>query len=255
MYKKLIKFFKNPLIAAVIGFLAAIIPLFSSETISHFVIVKLDWKSIAQKNGWVDSKSYEPDLSNWMKIEDCKWDKREYITLNSLNDTVRIEIRFSERGRWKKGNASIIESEPNGPSINIIEDLKSLDLIKAADGIISVGLASQEIEKDNPQIEQSRALNRGSNLLRYIGKAGNTDIKQNFYILNLGRYIGTQKNISEYESSDQRRVIIVGIFSITLNKMSTSEIERKVIEAFNDTFKIFVNVDHYSAHNLISMQR
>lgn len=214
----------------------------------------IERNNIVKSEGRVNSKHYTPDPNIWMKIEDCNWSKQEHFSINSYGDIVRIEIRFSENGRWILGDATYIESEPNGHRVDIIKELTSLSLLNSADGIVSVGLASQEIEKDNPSNEISRAGNRSSNLMGYIRRSVKEEKDHRFYQLNLGRYLEIDNNISPYQSSDQRRVIVIGIFSQSFKKMSDEEIKEKVMEALSQEHNGLINKNMYSTFQFMPMQ-
>ncbi|GAB5525549.1 MAG: hypothetical protein Roseis2KO_34210 [Roseivirga sp.] len=157
-------------------------------------------------------------------------------------DTIVIRVAFkiiTDQMRWKLNSPEFLE---NGQTISeaLPSYLSYLPSFEEANGIISVGLASEE---GNYEKEFDLASRRADNLSMVINKS-NLALYKNTYRLNLGQHIFTNSGNSQITGS-QRRIILIGIMKWS-EKLNIKRLEQCLEDALTNSDGLTFNLEKYS---------
>lgn len=161
---------------------------------------------------------------------------------NGKRALFRIAYLTQEK-KWKFEN----ESELNDGSLlsdNIKQNLPKFPNFSVAQGIVCVGTASQEGDKEK---EELRADRRADAILFNV-RINTISSDKELYKLNLGQYRG-DRNLSTTETDYQRRVILVGIMEKD-SKMNFDELKTALKNGLNDSKGLDYNTERYSKFQL-----
>ncbi len=167
---------------------------------------------------------------------DCHYED-ERVEVNGHIYTFRIAY-LSQEMRWKYASHDSVET---GLAKNRLKnEFLKIPQFEKAKGVIALGVSSQEGEADG---EFDRA-DRRADVILLVLRTLEAVHSKSLYKLNLGRH-KEQGNLTEMQTSSQRRVIVIGIMEQKDNA-SVSVIERALREGLNDSEGVQFNTTRYS---------
>ncbi|MEM8556216.1 MAG: hypothetical protein AAGG50_00065 [Bacteroidota bacterium] len=177
--------------------------------------------------------------NNESKIDvyiDVFWGREDRFGLDSYGRRVDFEISvLLEERRWKYSSWEYLEIGLARDSIPMYLD--GLSLFENAKGVIVVGAASQEGERDD---EVNRARRRADTLGEIVRRMLGSN--QELFKLILGQHDFVHNST---DTAFQRRVIIIGIMSSD-STMSTRDIKDALRDALKKEGEYSFSTDQYS---------
>jgi hypothetical protein len=142
------------------------------------------------------------------------WESKDVVGKDtSTGKSAHFKIAIiTQEHRWVfKSTTNVEDGDQNEAGVKVDEVLppflSQLPNFQNALGITVVGVASEEGE---PTKEEARADKRADNVLKLLRKVAISNGKE-LYKLNLGRHKSTGTALTPYQTSSQRRLIVVGI--------------------------------------------